>query len=284
MYNKIKSLALFAIFVSLALVGCKNNSSPVSPFSSTPNSNLLMKVHSYAKADLRADIVKIKNVGASTYIQFPLLSGNLDVQSALVHFKNLVIEENSGFDGQGNGGYDGQGDGGSQVEGTDVTSPGPYSIDISSGSASLGSFLVHAGTFKKVDFQLTPNAADPYLGKTIVISGVYTPTSGAAVPFTLKSGLASQMQLPLANGGITVAADSTVSVDIVIDLHGLFNGLDFSTAVVTNGQILIDSQNNAALLSAFETNLHRYIDAEGTEGGGEGTEGGGEGTEGGGEG
>jgi hypothetical protein len=283
MSKQIKVLAVFVFAIAFIVTGCKNNNSPVSPIpgSSAPaNSTVLLRAQTYTPAALRNDAVKIKKVGSSTYIQFPIVSGSLDVQSAWVNFKNLVIEENSGFDGQGNGGYDGQGDGGAQTEGTDVNAPGPFSLDLSSGTASLGSFLVHAGTFKKVDFQLTPNSADPYLGKTIVISGSYTPTSGSAVPFTLKSDLTSQMQLPLANGGVTVIADSTVSLNIIIDLPGLFNGMDFSTAAVTNGQILIDSQNNAALLTHFETNLHQYVEADGegggTEPGGEG-EGGGEG-------
>lgn len=264
MNGKIKYLAVFTVVIALTITGCKSNNSPVTPFGSTPSSNLLMKVHSYNPSYSGKDAVKFIKSGKATYVQFPTVGGTLDVSSALMNFQNLKIEENSGFDGQyqGNNNSGDQKEGGPEVESPDVTISGPFSVDMSSGTASIGSFNVYPGTFKKVDFQLVSNSADPYFGKTIVISGTYSANGGTAIPFALKSGVSSQLQLPLANGGISVTANSTVSINIIIDLPGLFNNLDFSSAKVANGEILIDAQNNSALLSAFENNLTKYVDAE----------------------
>jgi len=268
MYNKTKIFAAFVFSLALILTGCKSNNSPVTPFGSTSSSNLLMKVVPYHSAAINTQAVKVKNMGTQVYIQFPITGGTVDVQNAYVNFKNLVVEENSGFDGQqtgenGTGGTDGTGDtGGTESNSPNITAPGPFSIDIASGSASLGNFSVYPGTFKKVDFQLTPNSASPYFGNTIVISGTYTPTSGTAIPFTLKSGLAAQLQLHIANGGITVTTNSSVAINIVIDLPGLFNQINFSSATITNGQILIDNQNNNLLLSVFQAALNTDTDVE----------------------
>jgi hypothetical protein len=269
MYQKIKTLAALAVIFAFAITGCKNNSSPLSPLTSSPNAQAMLKVHSFNPAHIGSDAVKVKNSGSHTYINFPITSGSLDVQHAYFNFKDLVVEENSGFDGEQTGeNNDGANDTlGTTGETPDITVPGPFSVDLSSGTASIGSFDVYPGTFKKVNFKLVPNSADPFWGKTIVISGLYTPQGGSAIPFTLKSDVNSQLQLPLANGGIVATSNSTVSLDIVIDLPVLFNSVDFSTATVSNGQILIDSQNNAALLSSFETNLQKYIDAENGKGG-----------------
>jgi len=270
MYNKIKALTLFAAIVTLTITACKSNDSPNAPLMSSPSGNLLMKIHSFNPSKIGTDALKIKTVGSQTYIQFPITGGTLDLQSAMLNFKDLVIEENSGYDGEqtGDNNSGNDGDGGTEGEAPDITAPGPFSVDLSSGTASIGSFDVYTGTFKKVDFKLVSNSADPFFGKTIVISGVFTPDGSTAIPFTLKSDVSSQLQLPLANGGIVVAANSTVSIDIVIDLPSLFNSVDFSSASVTNGRILIDSQNNSPLLNEFETNLNSYIDAEddGSEG------------------
>lgn len=262
MYKQAKILFSFLLVIAITLTGCKSNNSPTTPASGTASSSLLMKAHSFNPA--KVDAVNRVSAGSKTFIQFPVSGGIIDVQMAMFSFKNLVIEENSGFDGeqQGDNNSGDQNEGGPEVETPDITAPGPFSVDLSNGTASIGNFDVYPGTFKKVNFKLEPNAADPYLGKTIVISGTYTAVGGTAVPFKLRSAVASQIQLPLANGGIVVAANSTVSINIVFDLPSLFSNIDLSTATVANGEILIDTQNNSTLLSAFENNLTKYVDAE----------------------
>lgn len=264
MYSKIKIIATITVIVVFTFTGCKNDNSLNAPIGGSPSSKLAMKIHAYNPTMLGSEVVKIKTVGNQTYVQFPITGGTLDVQSAMLNFKDLVIEENSGFDGeqQGENNSGEQNDGGSELETPDITSAGPFVIDLSNGNALIGSFDVYPGTFKKVNFSLSPNSAEPFLGQTIVISGTYTQDGGTIIPFTLKSDIIAQLQLPLANGGVVVSANSTVSISIIVDLPSLFNSVNFTSATSTNGEISIDSQNNSALLSRFETNLNTYIDAE----------------------
>lgn len=258
----------FVILISIMfifLAGCNGNNSPTSPFNASKSSKLIMKVNSFHKSTASVNNVKVKNSSNSTYLQFPVLTGKLNVKSALINITNLNIQENSGFDGEYTGNNnDGKQDnsGGPETENPDVTAPGPYSIDISSGTANLGNFSVYPGTFKKVNFQLTKSSANPYAGKSMIMKGEYLPNSGSPIPFTIKSALSTNLQLPIANGGITVKSNSSVTIAIVIDLPGLFKNIDFSKAVVSNGSIFIDNQNNYVFLKTLENNLKKYVDAE----------------------
>jgi len=242
-------------FVALSLVyftGC-NKTGPVSPANSLSKSSTIM---------LGATA---SHVSAPTNLSaIPVTGGSIDLQAAWINFKDLVIEENSGFDGEQEGEHnDGnENEGGPETENPDITAPGPFAVDISSGQGAIGSFQVFPGTFKKVDFSFTPNPNDPFFGKTIVMNGLFTPDGGTSIPFILKSGFSSQIQQLIANGGITIPADSTVEINVVFDLAGWFSTVDFSSAEATNGEILIDSQNNQTLLAAFESQLAIYIDVE----------------------
>jgi len=243
---------LLALSISF-FTGC-NKTGPVSPTNGSLSKSSTLKISA-------TPVHKTTPVNLAS---IPVTGGTIDLQVAWINFKDLVIQENSGFDGEQQGEHhDGnQNDGGPETENPDITAPGPFTVDISSGNSLIGSFQVYPGTFKKVDFTFTPNPNDPFFGKTIVMSGQFTPTVGSPVPFTLKSDFSSQIQQLIANGGIIIPADSTVEINVVFDLAGWFSSVDFSNAVVTNGEILIDSQNNQPLLAAFEAQLTAYVDVE----------------------
>lgn len=262
-------LAVLALSLGLIWIsGCKKDN----PFASAPltkSSTALMKATSSPKA-VNSSMTDIKVTG-----------GKLNVQTAWINIADLRIEENSGNDVEQQGDYNDGDQGGADnesndgkeekggsedsLDSADIMAAGPFSLDISSGEAVIGSFDIYPGTFKKVDFTFQPNANDPFFGKTIIISGEFTSNSGTVTPFTLKSEFSKQIQTPVANGGITVKANSTVQVNVVFDLAKWFGDVDFTNAQTTNGQILIDASNNATLLSAFEANLAKYVDAEEAE-------------------
>jgi len=136
-------------------------------------------------------------------------------------------------------------------------------LDISSGEAFIDSVAVYPGTFKKVDFTFMINTAPPFNGKTIVIGGEFAPTNGTtSLDFTLKSEFNQEIQSHIAGNGITVANNVTVAVVVTFDLAGWFDNVDFGSAQVVNGEILIDNAHNTALLSAFEDNLSQSIEVE----------------------
>jgi len=202
--------------------------------------------------------------GTATSLEIPLQIGALSVLSANVNIADVKIEENSGEENQqgenNTGGNDNEGSN-SEADNGDIGLPGPFALDISSGTSSLGQVSVYPGTFKKVNFQFIANTANPFNGKTIVISGNYIKPDGSIVPFTINSGFSEQVQLLIANGGIVATANSTQDIMILFDLNAWLN-LDFAGAQVTNGQIVIDNNNNVALLNSFNANVAANIDAE----------------------
>ncbi len=253
----LRILVLSGLILGIVWLNGCGKKNPFSSNSLTKSSTAIMKATSLHK-----------NAG-TTLANIPVVGGTLNVQNAWVNIADLRIEENSGFDGEQQGDHNDGDQGGKDNESKnggedspDITAPGPFSLEISSGQALIGSFDVYPGTFKKVDFKFQSNADDPFYGETIVISGEFTSDAGTTTPFSLKSEFAQQIQTRIANGGITVPANSTVEINVVFDLAGWFNNVDFSAAQISNGQIMIDSGNNTAILNAFESNLAKYVDVE----------------------
>ncbi len=206
----------------------------------------------------------VAKTATSTGLEIPLLNGSLSVASANVNIANVKIEENSGEENQqgenNTGGNDNEGNS-SEADSGDIALPGPFALEISAGTSSLGQVNVYPGTFKKVNFEFLTSTNDPFNGNTIVISGNYLKADGTTIPFLLQSNFAEQVQLLIANGGIVAVANSTQNILIQFDLNAWLN-IDFASAQVTNNQILIDASNNNGLLNAFNTNVAMNIDAD----------------------
>ena len=139
----------------------------------------------------------------------------------------------------------------------DILAAGPFALDISSGQALIGTFDIYTGTFRQIDFTYTP-----VNGKSVVISGEFTANAGSPVLFSLESAFAEQVQMLLSNDGVTVASDSTVELTVVFDLAAWIADLDFSSAQLTDGQILINGSINPELLAVFEAKLAQYVEVE----------------------
>lgn len=191
------------------------------------------------------------------------------LNSARVSISDLVIEENSGSDGEQQGDFnDGGSDGGKDAgtdtgtENGDVTLPGPYMLDVVNGMLGIDQVAVYPGTFKKVDFKFNVSNETGFGGNSIVVTGSYQKNDGTTVPVTLRSDFSQQVQLPLANNGVTAAADSTITLTIVLDIPSWMNNLDLSGAIVTNNEIVIDKTVNSDLLKLFEANLASSIEVE----------------------
>ena len=194
-------------------------------------------------------------------------AGDIHLQSAVVEIKNLQIEENSGNDNEGNN-QDGNSDGGKDNEkengskendGGDILLPGPYALDITGGTATIGQIEAQPGTYKKVNFDFVAGIENK--GNSILLSGNYFSTSGVVIPFTLTSNFEANVQLPLVNG-ITVNSGITVSVSIVFDVNGWLSGLDFENATVTDGKIVINQTENSNLYNTFIKAVSKNIEIE----------------------
>jgi len=189
----------------------------------------------------------------------------LDV--AKVEIKNLRIEENSGNDNQdgdqsGNeGNYSNEKNSKSESgDAGDILFPGPYLLDIQGGSASIDQVDVQPGTYKKVDFEFVAGSENN--SHSIVLSGIYTNAQGMTVPFTLTSEFAETVQLPLVGDGIQVTSGSISSISILFDVNNWLNKLDFSSANQSNGQIIINKEENSGLYLTFLSSLSQHIEIE----------------------
>jgi hypothetical protein len=195
------------------------------------------------------------------------------LNSAKISISDLVIEENSGNDVEQQGNHnDGGNDGGKDTENNtanealgengDVTLPGPYMLDVLNGSLSIDQVAVYPGTFRTVDFNFNVSNEAAFGGNSIVVKGSYQKSDGTAVPVTLRSDFSLQVQLPIADPGIIVASNSSVTITIIIDIPSWINKLDLSSAIVVNNEIIIDKTNNPGLLKLFEANLASLIEVE----------------------
>jgi hypothetical protein len=173
-------------------------------------------------------------------------------------------QQGGGQQGGGQQGGGQQGGGQGQVQ-EDVVIEGPFAIDIASGGAVLQSVAVFPGTFRRAELEPHLEAQPPFDGDSIVIQGQFQPTGGgAAIPFTLQSHLVRELEVPIANGGVTVASNTTVAFTVTFDLAAMFAHLDLHSAVVEGGAIAIDDSHNAAVLASFEHHLEDAL--EGCEG------------------
>ena len=243
-------MALAAILFMMA--GCAKDNSGL-----TKSSRLAVNISTLKSAVLNNAGTK----GAST--------SAFALNSAKISISGLVIEENSGNDVEqqgdiNDGGSDAEKDTGTEAGGEkeDVVLPGPYTLDVVNGTLAIDQVAVYPGTFKKVDFKFNVSNETGFGGNSIVVTGSYRKTDGTVVPVTLRSDFSQQVQLPLANNGITVAADNTITLTIVLDIPSWMNNIDLSGAVATNNEIIIDKTVNADLLNLFEVNLASSIEVE----------------------
>ncbi|GEM_PF-3329355 len=192
----------------------------------------------------------------------PIAGGSLELTSAYFNLDKLVIQENSGFDGEQQGNHNDGNNNGSETESSDITVNGPLQFDIVNGDVSIGNVSVYPGIFKKVNVYLSLNSAAPFNGNSIFVTGNFHKSDGTIVPFEIKSQYNSMYETLIANGGITVLTNQTVEIKLSFDLMKLFQNLDLSNAVITNNKIIIDSNNNTNILSVFDANLSQSIDFE----------------------
>jgi len=218
---------------------------------------------------LAVNLSTIKNAALNNTWTKGTTTSAFTLNSAKVSISDLVIEENSGNDveqqGEHNdGGNDAENDSNNETGGEkdDILLPGPYMLDVVNGSLSIDQVAVYPGTFKKVDFKFNVSNEAGFGGNSIVVKGSYKKPDGTVVPVTLRSDFSQQVQLPVANGGITVAANNTITLTIVLDIQSWINTIDLSGAILTNNEIIIDKTINADLLNLFEANLASSIEVE----------------------
>ncbi|MFA9392495.1 MAG: hypothetical protein ACERKD_21975 [Prolixibacteraceae bacterium] len=218
-----------------------------------------------------------------------LASGNLLVDVAVIQIENIAIEDNTGdennneLDGENdsimdndtiqseneNNDGDKDGDKNEKEDGKDkkekddagdLILAGPFSLDISSGLATIGNISVQPATYKKVNFNFVDGTSSSV--NSVQISGTFTDNNGTATPFQLAYNSSDIFQLPLADSGLVVTTGNTVTLSIVFDINSWLSQLDFAAAEVADGNIDISATKNTALYDAFVASLSENIDIE----------------------
>ncbi len=236
------------VAIILLVTNCTRDNTPA-----TKSSKLAVDVTSVSKN------VTLKSVDAVP--SFELITFKINIS-------DVVVEENSGNDVEQNGNYNDGGndnassDSSSESSNGDIVLSGPFIIDVINGTANLGEADVYPGTFKKVDFTFLSNADTEFGGHSIMLSGNYTTMDGTVIPVTLKSSFDQQVQIALANGGVSVQANSKVTLSIVLDAQTWVESIDLANATVSNNEIIIDENNNSDLLTQFNTNLLSKVAVE----------------------
>lgn len=198
-----------------------------------------------------------KSTSAMKGISIPVKGGALGLKEAWINFGHVDIQENTGNDGQytGNtGGVDTPSSTTETKDSADIYLPGPYAFNVLSDTITLSNVKVFPGTFKKVNLTFMVKNGSVFNGHSIVIKGSFTPTGGTVVQVELQSKFAQQVELKLAKG-ITVTANSKVSLSIVFNLNKWLNAIDLTKATKTSGKILIDATHNQGMLKNFEAAL-----------------------------
>jgi hypothetical protein len=247
-------VVLAALAFVLAAVGCHSV-----PANQTPGPQ--------KTAHVLLSVVAARS-GANDLHRVPLSSGTLDVNAARVYVGQLSIQENSGCDSSGGG----SGVQGGELDQPDIVVNGPFDLDIAGGSAFIDTVAVYPGVFRKTNVGFAVNDQSPYTGMSILISGVFTPDTGSAKPFALRSAFANQTECGLVGDSIVVQKDTTVSVSVVFNARGWLSGLDFAHAQLLGDSILIDANDNPDLLAAFEAALSNTDEGGNGENGGGGDE------------
>lgn len=211
--------------------------------------------------------VDVTSVSKNASLKSASSNASFEITSFKINISDVVVEENSGNDveQEGNhndGGNDNESDNGSESDNGDIVLTGPFVVDVINGTASLGEVDIYPGTFKKVDFTFLTNADTEFEGHSIILNGNYTTLDGSIIPVILKSSFNQQVQIALADGGVSVQANSKVTLSIVLDAQAWMESIDLANATITNNEIIIDENNNSGLLSLFDANLLSKVEVE----------------------
>jgi len=204
---------------------------------------------------------------------FPVNGGTLLIDVADISVGDITIEENSGninavneeenvdvneefqsgFDGNQDGDFD---DGDiDDPEVDDILLTGPFVFDISAGEIEIAAVNATPGVYKNVNFIFSPTMESNFNNNSIIISGTFTTASGNSILMTLNSEFSGELQTQISNNGIVIETDMSTSVVVTFDLEAWFNNMDFSTAELTNDEMMINNLNNSALNDVFVNNL-----------------------------
>ena len=240
-------IALIAM-ITMFFSSCKNNEGNATP------GTLRLKAASFKQGQ------SLKSASA--------LAGDINITKAVVNIQDLVIEENSGENGNSQQGNNDKGSDGkdgaekaknSAEDGGDLKLAGPFVLDITNTATQIDNVMLQPGTYRKVDFKFVPGTA--FDTHSILIEGTVK-LNNTMVSFSIVVDTDNTVQLPLAGNGLSIASGISSTLSIVFDVNLWIKNLDFSTATLNNNSIKISSAENQVLYDSFIKALVENIDVE----------------------
>jgi len=124
---------------------------------------------------------------------------------------------------------------------------GPYSVDLLAdlSTQEIGTVEIPSGIYGKIEMELTDALEGSY---SVIITGTYTPESGTATDFVYRYMNTEDFKIEDPAGFEVSGSD--VSLLLSFDLDQWFASVDFSTAPVVEGTIVLDADTIEAYIEA----------------------------------
>jgi len=161
------------------------------------------------------------------------ISGHLEFTQALIGIEKIEIKSNESGEEDDN----------------EYNYIGPYVVDLLNGSSDpeLPFTEIQPGVYNKVEAELVPVVENSY---SVVIRGMFGDT-----PFTFLWTNTEDFKAE-SDQGFELSAEILNNLLISIDLHALFEGVDFEQAEVDEeGNIILSKDSNTDLTDIVENNI-----------------------------
>lgn len=169
-------------------------------------------------------------------------SSSIQVQSAIAFLEEVELEKEVGNDDD-------------ELE---IDIEGRFRVDLLTGLSSpeIPTAQIEPGNYHELELEFGDEDRQAF-----EISGTYTDTSGQIFNFTLSTIAELEFEIEAEGNGLVIPADYFVTLNVNFPVASALNNLDWNSANVGTGNtILINQQNNSALLAAFLQNLNLQVD------------------------
>jgi len=161
------------------------------------------------------------------------ISEHIEITQALVGIGKIEIKSNEA----------------GEEEDNEFDFTGPYVVNLLSGLSDpeLPLTELEPGIYNKAEAELVPVVEDSL---SVLIQGMFGDT-----PFTFLWENTEDFKAE-SNQGFELTADILNNVLIVIDIHSVFEGVNFEQATINeNGEIILSKDSNSDLADIVETNI-----------------------------
>lgn len=137
---------------------------------------------------------------------------------------------------------------------------GLYTFDLMTGisTPAFPTALVPAGTYHELEIEMG-DESDTIVA--LCIEADYQDTSGTTIPITIN--ITGEVEFEIEDtAGIQITTTQINNILVLIDLNTIIGSIDWSTATVTNNEILVDKQNNQTIYEEILEMLNEEVELD----------------------